>query len=333
VRRLRRALPRAAGGARRLTPPRVGIVGARRARQGLGPFVARDLAAAGAEVPCFLATSEATRAPAARALREIAGVEARGYLALDAMLASERLDALAILSPHESHARYLAAAAEAGLHALCEKPLVWGLPDAFARAAALVAGFTSRGLLLVENCQWPHALPAFEALHPGALARPPRRFAMWLQPASLGRDALADSLSHPISLLQTLLPGEPRVRELAFSTRDPQASRIELRFRWESAAGSCEASVQLEYAERQPRRAEIELDGRRARRLVAPEGYRLSFADAERSVPLPDPLTRLVADFVGALRSGGAATQQDVILQRNRVLAEIAAAYAHEEIP
>jgi hypothetical protein len=82
---------------------------------------------------------------------------------------------------------------------------------------------------------------------------------------------------------------------------------------------------------RQPRRAELELDGHRARRLVSEEGYRLCFADAARSVPLPDPLTQLVADFVAALREGRAA-QIDPILQRMRVLVAIAASYAPEEI-
>jgi predicted dehydrogenase len=313
-----------------VTLPRVGIVGARRARQGLGPFVARDLVAAGAQVPCFLATSEATRDAAQRALREAAGIEARGYLELDAMLSRESLDALAILSPAETHARFLAAGAAAGLHALCEKPLVWGEPELAERAARLAAGFGERGLLLFENCQWPYALPAFEALHPGALARPPRRFEMHLEPASRGAQSLGDSLPHPLSLLQALLPGAARVRDVAFSTRDPAADELEVRFRFETERAACDAVVVLSHALRQPRRAELALDGRRARRLVSPEGYRLCFADAERSVPLPDPLTRLVADFVGALDSGRR-IPSDPILQRMQMLSAIAAAYAAPE--
>lgn len=313
-----------------MKPPRVGIVGARRSRQGLGPFVARDLVAAGAQVPCFLATQEVTRESARQALREIAGIEARGYLDLDAMLDRESLDALAILSPAETHARYLEVAAARRLHVLCEKPLVWGVPDLAATAARLARRFAEQELLLVENCQWPFSLPAFEALYPGAQARPPRRFAMHLEPASRGLQGLADSLPHPISLLQALLPGAPRVREIEFSTREP-APRLELRFRWETDTAACDALVALTHSEQQPRRAELEIDGHRARRLVSEAGYRLCFADALRSVPLPDPLTQLVAGFVGALREGRAA-QIDPILQRMRVLAAIAASYAPEEI-
>jgi predicted dehydrogenase len=311
--------------------PRVGILGARRVRQGLGPFVARDLVAAGAEVPCFLVTSEAAVDAARRAIREAAGVEARGYTRLDAMLAEESLDALAILTPSETHAHYLAAVAEAGLHALCEKPLCWGAPALVAGASRCVRGFAERGLLLYENCQWPFTLPAFEALHPGSLAAPPRRFRMQMEPSSRGLQSVGDALPHPISLLQALLPGAPRVRDVAFSTRDPQAPQLTVRFRYESDAGACDAEVMLTHSESWPRRTSYSIEGRSAARRVSPEDYRLCFADAERSVPLPDPLTRLVADFVDALRSGRK-TEQGPILQRMQVLVEIAAAYAPEEI-
>jgi len=113
----------------------VGLVGARRRRQGLGPFVARDLVRAGARVPCFAATSAATRDAASGQLAATCGIEARGYTNVDEMLARERLDALAILSPAETHAAYLESALAAGLHVLCEKPLVWGRPDLAADGA------------------------------------------------------------------------------------------------------------------------------------------------------------------------------------------------------
>jgi predicted dehydrogenase len=314
-----------------MTAPRVGILGARRVRQGLGPFVARDLVAAGAEVPCFLVTSAASLGPAQRAIREAAGVDARGYTDLGALLANESLDALAILTPSETHAHYLAAVAEAGLHALCEKPLCWGSSGLVATAERLVRGFHERGLLLYENCQWPFTLPAFEALHPGSLAAPPRRFRMEMEPSSRGLQSVGDALPHPISVLQALLPGAPRLRDVAFSTRDPHAPRFEVRFRYETRAGACDALVMLTHSESWPRRTSYAIDGLRAERRVSPENYRLSLADAERSVPMSDPLTRLVADFVDALRRGRE-TQQDVIVQRMQVLVEIAAAYAPEEI-
>jgi len=323
-----------------LRSPRVGLVGARRARQGLGPFVARDLARAGAEVPCFLVTRSASLEPAQEALARHAGLHPRGYVALDAMLERESLDALAILSPPETHADLLEAAAARGLDVLCEKPLVWGGPDPAGRAAALVATFRERDLELFENCQWPYALPAFERLHPGALDAPSRRFRMELQPASRGVQALGDALSHPLSVLQALVPGDdPTLAEVGVSTPDG-GETLSARFHYRSGGRTCECAVELSRAEAQPRRAVLAIDGRVARRVVEPETYRLSLvAPDERHVPLDDPLTRLVADFVEALRARRVGLE-DVrrarlarareITQRMELLAGLVLAYTHE---
>jgi hypothetical protein len=317
--------------------PRVGLIGARRRRQGLGPFVARDLLAAGAEVPCFLATSEETRDAASRELTELCGLEARGHLDLDEMLAREELDALAILSPAECHAEHLEAALRAGVDVLCEKPFVWDVPDLAGRTRELVDAIESRGRVLWENCQWPYTLPAFEALHPGALDAPLRRFEMELQPASRGLRSLADCISHPLSLLQRLVPGgEPRVEDVCFSTRDPASPAQRLRFRYRSAGHEVEVEVRLAQSEETPRRTAYALDGRAARRLVSPEDYRLSFADANRSVPVPDPLALLIADFVAALGDTpgeGRRTRGREISQRMQLLADIAGAYQNEGAP
>ena len=321
-----------------MSAPRVAIVGARRVRQGLGPYVARDLIAAGAQVPCFLATSEASREAARRELRETLGIEARGHTDLDAMLAGERLDALAILSPAATHARYLDAAANHGLHVLCEKPFVWGEPDLPGRTRALLAAFAKRQLVVFENCQWPHTLAAFEALHPGALAAPPRRFEMQLEPQSRGLDSLGDALPHAVSLLQVLVPGErARVERVDYSTRDPGADALSVRFHYRTELHACEAVVHLQRRDAPPRNASYSLDGRRARRLVSPRGYRLCFADADRSVPVADPLTQLVADFVAALTAlagtpQGTASPAACIQQRMQIVSALVSAYASQEI-
>ncbi len=69
--------------------PRVGIVGPRRVRQGLGPFVARELEAAGARVPGFVASSAGAIEAAGRELASRYGVRARGYLDLRELAEAE----------------------------------------------------------------------------------------------------------------------------------------------------------------------------------------------------------------------------------------------------
>jgi predicted dehydrogenase len=301
-----------------LKAPRVGVVGARRARQGLGPFVARDLARAGAQVRAFVATSEATRAAGARELARIAGVEARGYLSLPEMLAREELDALAILSPAGTHEAHLETALEARLHVLCEKPFLWQRPKLAERSAELAAAFGARGLLLFENCQWPYTLAAYRRLHPGALEGAPARFEMRMQPASGGVQLLGDSAPHALSLLQAALPGAGAALEAVRFAGDPEAGSLAIEFRFQRDAARTEVRLELSATRAHPREAAYAFDGRWARRSVEPDSYALAFADGPRQVPVPDPMAALVADFVDALRRPDRALEA----QRGAAIAE-----------
>lgn len=310
-----------------MRPPRVGIIGARRRRQGLGPFVARDLRAAGAEIPCFLATTAETRDAAARELASSSHIEARGYLDLEAMLSAEQLDALAIPSPAETHRSYLEAACAAGLHALCEKPLIWGGAGLAATASRIARRFDAGGLLLWENCQWPYTLPAYERLYPGSTARPPERFEMYLEPTSRGRQMLADSMPHVLSLLQVLRPGPaPAIAEPRFST--PDAERMAVDFLYCAGSVASAVRVNLKCVEAAPHEAHFAVDGRPVRRLVAPEGYRLSFAAGDRTVALADPLTLLVGNFTRELQCRQGVSRSREIAERMALLEAIVDAHA-----
>jgi len=211
-----------------LTAPRVALIGARRVRQGLGPFVGRFLAKHGATVVGVLGTRMDSARQAAAGLEGQVGHAVPAYVDLSSLVAETRPDALAILSPHESHEGYLAAALQAGLHVLCEKPLLFGGEELERRAASLVDGFRSRRLLLMENCQWPELLPSYLALCPPAEPQAPRSFAMQLSPASeQPRAMLADCLSHPLSMLQSLAPAPgPRLEgvRIGFEPRSEPGS-------------------------------------------------------------------------------------------------------------
>ncbi len=314
--------------------PRVGLIGARRRRQGLGPFVARDLVSAGAVVPCFLSSSTETIAAGRAALLEHAGTEAHGYTELHEMVEKERLDAVAILSPSDTHDSYLGAAAKAGLHVLCEKPLLWGEADLLARARARVDSFRSRRLLLAENCQWPYTLDAFRELHPDLRDGPPRSFQMRLSPTSTGLELVGDCLPHPLSLLQRLAPGEEAaVRAVRYSAHAPDLSHLRVEFEFESNGARIEVELDLQPSGF-PRVASLVVDGRRAERRIRLLDYRMSYADGDRSVPLPDPLPRLVHKFVSDLRGvldGGTPPDTDPILRRMAMLETLECAYRGQE--
>ena len=293
--------------------PRIALVGARRVRQGLGPFVARHLAALGAEVPCFLGTRAETVSETERELG------ARGYLDLARLLECERPDALAILSPSETHERYLEAALEARVHVLCEKPLLWEGAQLARRAARLCERFDAAGLLLRESCQWPFTLAAYRELHPEH--EPLDRFAMRLSPASHDpRQMLGDALSHPLSLLQHLTGDAPaRAERVAIAA---QAGEVELRFAFVTAARSVACEIRLRAGDRLPREAAYALNGRWAERRIRPSDYALTFTHGEREVSVPDPLRALLAEFLAALPTRGEPARPDPAIPARMALLE-----------
>ena len=278
------------------------IVGARRRRQGLGPFIARFLRELGAEVVAELGREDD----------------------FDATVASTRPDAVVIATPVGNHAVYLLEALAARLSVLCEKPLVWGaeFPDRDARG--LVVNFARERLLLRENVQWPCTLAAFAELHPGVLGRRPRRFEMTLAPLTLGERGLVDSLPHPISLVQALDDfGEALPERIVF---DRRSDRLVIGFR----LAEIEVEVTLVRTDETPRPAAYAVDGHRAVRRVEPSDYSIVFRDGDRRVPVSDPLRDRLAAFLEEL--GGIAAGQDPspdfdIVHRLRILDRLLSAY------
>lgn len=283
--------------------PRVAIIGARRVNQGLGPFVARALSVAGADVVAHWGTSAASAAAATDELASIGGVQSTPFHDAEAMVDQARPDALVVLAPSTHHADWLDLALSRDLHVLCEKPLLWGGNDDAERVRKLVADFSKAGLLLEENTQWPATIPAWRELFPDALASAPKTFAMRLSPARTGVDMLGDSLSHPLSLLQQLAPeSDEAITDLRFSTTDPQAPDLEIRFTWPARLGPVDVRVDLGHGPQQPREAGWGVDGDYAARLIRTSDYAQFFAAGAKVVDLPDPLAVHVAAFVGQLR-------------------------------
>ena len=314
-----------------MSAPRIGLIGARRVRQGLGPFVARELAALGADVTCALGT-RAESAEQARVELRAQGIDVRAYSDADALFEAEALDALAILSPAETHEAHLRRALDAGLHVLCEKPLIWSGTGSAERAAEIVEAFAARGQRLVENCQWPFALGAFEQLHPGTLGAPLERFEMRLSPESRGEQMLVDCISHPLSLLQALAPDrDARLEDAGFATGTGPET-VTVRFVYRAGRVAAPVEVRLVRSESVPRKASLAINARPADRLVRKSDYSMLFAAGDRSVALPDPLRTLLERFVGALDAAGPDPDSWRIAQRMQMLEALVAAHRGEAV-
>lgn len=282
---------------------RVGIVGAGRTRNGLGPFLAAACERAGMRVTGVSGRDRESAGRAAAGLEDRLGHRPAAFAT--ALELAGAVDLLVVSSPAAAHVDGLEAALAAGVACLCEKPLV--LPEQTERGLALVAAFRARDLPLVENCQWPHALPTMFALHPeldGALVS---TVEMGLCPAAGGRAMVLDSLSHVLSVAQAVAEVDPAGAVSGVQQDDPggSAERNVVRFALPIAGGDrgrgVSVTLRLERRDTQPRPAWIAIDGRRVDRRIG-AGYSQFLCTPDgREQRMPDPLDALVYGLPGLL--------------------------------
>jgi predicted dehydrogenase len=143
---------------------------------------------------------------------------ARTYPSLDAMLASEDLDVVSIAIPNRLHAEAAVAAAGAGCHVICDKPLAQSLAD----ADRMIEACRAAGVLLLygeELCFAPRYRRVKQLMAEGALGRvfsvshrerhdgPHARW--FYDPELAGGGALLDMACHGIELTRWLLDKAP----------------------------------------------------------------------------------------------------------------------------
>lgn len=126
-------------------PLRWGILGcARITRRGLVPGIQ------GSSSGRLLALASRSR-ETARAWAAEFGVP-RAYGSYDELVADPEIDAVYVPLPNELHREWVLAAADAGKHVLCEKPLALDTRE----AAAMVEHCRRRGVVLMEAFMWRH---------------------------------------------------------------------------------------------------------------------------------------------------------------------------------
>lgn len=306
---------------------RVGIVGAGRTRQGLGPFLAQTLVRAGCDLVGVAGRDQASAERAAAALAPALGQPVAAF-ATATELAS-RVDALVVAAPVPGHLGGLDAALAAGVPCLCEKPLV--AADEVLAGLQRIALFRERNILLVENCQWPFVLPAFHQLWPQRVGAPVHHVAMGLGPGWPGPAMVVDSLSHVLSLVQAVAPLRPDAMPTQVRQHDggPTARRDLVEFTLAAAHGPIEVALHLEHTPAQPRPAWFAIDGARIDRRLGPD-YAHSYVRPDgAAVNLRDPLHQLVYGFVSDLATPNrdrTTALADVIAFRLRCYAHILAA-------
>jgi len=151
------------------------------------------------------------------------------HASYEALLADPQVDAVYIPLPNHLHAEWSIAAAHAGKHVLCEKPLAMTAAD----AQAMVEVFAAQGLRLMEAFMYrlhPSWQAVLELVASGRIGRL-TAIQSWFSyvnddPTNIrnireaGGGALFDIGCYPVNLSRMLFGSEP-TRVLASITRDP----------------------------------------------------------------------------------------------------------------
>jgi hypothetical protein len=289
----------------------VGIVGAGRSRNGLGPFLAEFLEREGFFVAGVSGRSLERATANSKAIGRQLGHEVNPVVS-PAALCATGVAALVIASPAEFHLEALQAAAEAGLPALCEKPLVH--ENNGKEGAEVIEAFARKRLPLLENCQWPYVLPAFFQLHGTVGAGEQLTVEMGLGPSRPGREMVQNIVSHLLSVIQAIAPLDSSAVVSEVSVADPSYRETHnlLRFRLVAPEKSVEGLLHLQICEVRPRPAWLAINGRRIDRQIR-QGYSIAFSANSMEVAIEDPVAEVVKHFGLLVRS-----RDSVLMDRDR---------------
>lgn len=228
------------------------------------------------------------------------GHEVKAFASAAALCASG-VAALVIASPAEFHLEALQAAVEAGLPALCEKPLVH--ENHGKEGSDVVEAFALKRLPLLENCQWPYVLAAFIQLHGAVESGERLQVEMGLGTPRAGREVVQNTVSHLLSVIQATAAVDFDGALSEVSMGDPlfRNSRNLLQVRLVGPGKTVEGLLHLEILAAMPRPSWLAINGRRIDRRLG-RGYSIGFSAKGREVAIEDPMKQVVKHFALLVR-------------------------------
>lgn len=290
---------------------KVAIVGPGRSKQGTGPFIARTFKQLGCDVQAVVSSSLASAEQAAQALKSDYQIECSAYENLQQLLKNHSIDAVAICSPVDSHLENLSTAIQEGCHVFCEKPLWWSKSTATNdiqsitnQATELVRLSNTNKVLLQLNTQWPYTLPTYYELYPQLKKQKTiESFSMWLSPQSHGCTMIIDAAPHLLSMLYALLgSGKINNIESNYHNANPEQDLL-ITFDYLHAFGDTRTSISLISSDSLPKPAAYAINDLRVDRHVELPNYLISLRSDEHQLPLVDPLTSSIKNFISTIHS------------------------------
>jgi hypothetical protein len=276
----------------------VSIIGAGRARNGIGEYIGKYFHQHGAKVTSVLGTTEETSLRASLALQKY-GIEAHPYTTFDEMVKGGKPDAVVIASPSSTHYEYLLKCLDSGIHIFCEKPFLWGdQTDIRKRVEDIFEKARGKKLTIAMNSQWPFSLDFYEEICGKIGIQETNRFFMRMSPFSPGKVMIPESVPHPLSLLYCRL-GVGQIEHLNFESGGE--GKLDIRFAYVFGTRACDVLIKLVYQKNQPRDFSYGFGDRIVSRSLDLENYEIYFHYGDKKLRIVDPLECSVRDFMEAL--------------------------------
>lgn len=261
----------------------------------IGRFHVRELLRAGANVPAILGSSAGSVAQTAASLYVDFGVRPNSYVELEKLIATEHLDAVSVCTPPEMHHAQVKMCIEAGLHVLCEKPVVCNsLADNYRETRELALLAEKKGRILTVNTQWPSIL---KYIKDRTELMPLRSFAMETQPSGKGIDMLTEQLSHSNSVLVALMPHGEAVD---ISVTKHSAEFFDVNFKYRNQSTECVVHYRYVHKEDRPRKVIFKFNDIEFRRELGEE-YQQRLVSGNATMEIEDPFRASIGRFVGAI--------------------------------
>lgn len=265
----------------------------------IGKFHIREFIAAGAEPVAILGSTNESAQAKSEILNSEFGINLKAYADLELLLKQEKIHAVTICTPPPLHSAQVEACINAGLHVLCEKPLVL---DSFANnypIAQRLAGLAkAQNKILTVNTQWPAML---EAIAKQIDISEVNSLFVFSQPGAKGAEMLADHLPHANSILFKLIP-LGWAENIIFSSGSNED--LAINFNFISDAGLCKVNYRFKYKADRPRDLKFAINGQEFAREIG-QDYKQSLVSGSGRIEIEDPLKVSIVRFISAIQDLG----------------------------
>jgi len=278
------------------------VIGAGRNRNGIGEFIVKFLTELDVDVNCILGSTKESSEKTSEHLNKKFGIESRPYHDINKMLENEELDFVVIASPSKTHMLFLKKCIERKLPVFCEKPFIWNDDkvdcDGFLKMTkALVDKSRKYSILLAMNCQWPHSIRSYEKLCGKIKKDEIKTFYALMNPSIIGKEMIADTIPHVISILVSVL-GKGEMSRLTIE-RSPENDEAMISYDY----NGCKVVIELVSKKEQPRDLKFGFNDKIINRKIDISDYRIYFEYEDDKLLIEDPLKSSIKDFLESLEN------------------------------